>query len=262
MLGFVEDMKGFFEKIDVFICGSRRESFPASVVEAVSCNIPVISAPVAGVPEILEDRKNAYLARGYTAEALAEAVENYYSDFNDGSLDSIFVNEAETYRKYFSAEAVKGQLEELYIDMLDHCAETGEMNDWDLMEMKLRQMVNRKDIDVLEPEDRTRIYSRMLYLHQIQHQITAKKCYIWGGGKWGKVTKMLIRYLADDIHIKAFVDSYKEGSLDGINIIKKEAMEIQEDTVVFIAFADGQEEAVDYLEKRNLEILRNIFIVV
>ena len=39
-------------------------------------------------------------------------------------------------------------------------------------------------------------------------------------------------------------------------------MEIQEDTVVFIAFADGQEEAVDYLEKRNLEILRNIFIVV
>jgi len=34
-------------------------------------------------------------------------------------------------------------------------------------------------------------------------------------------------------------------------------MEIKGDTDVFIAFANGQQEAVDYLESRNLVMLRD-----
>ena len=224
-LGFVEDMSSFFDRIDIFICASRRESFPASIVEAISCNIPVISTPVGGVPEILADRHNAYITRGYSAAGLAEAIEKYYSDQEEGRLVYILDNEAKTYQKYFSAEAVKHQLEEMYVEVCG--LETGsvESSCWNDIEGKLFSMTSYKGIETLEKKDKKCFFSKLLYLYQIKSFIKMGGCYIWGAGKWGKITKVLVECLGGELEIKAFVDSKKTGYLDGIRIIKKEEME-------------------------------------
>ena len=86
-------------------------------------------------------------------------------------------------------------------------------------------------------------------------------CYIWGAGKWGKITKVLVECLGGELEIKAFVDSKKTGYLDGIRIIKKEEMELKEDTIIFIAFTDEQWKAVEYLEGQHMKFLKNVFII-
>lgn len=261
LLGFVDNMREFFGMIDVFICGSRQESFPASIVEAFSCNIPVISTPVAGVPEILADRENAYLSRGYSADEVAEAIEYFLEDYGNGALGNILAMEEKTYWKFFSAEAVKKQLEDLYAEMLNNMAETKRLQDMAGYEEKIGELIKAMEREGLGQEDIRIAYDRLLYVYQIKDIISRKRCYIWGAGRWGNITRVILKCLIEDIEVMAFVDETRTRVVDGIKVIKKEEMNIQKDTAVLISFVRGQEEAVAYLMDKNMEIMKNIFIV-
>ncbi|MCI8692149.1 MAG: glycosyltransferase family 4 protein [Lachnospiraceae bacterium] len=261
MLGFLDDMTSFLGKIDVLVCGSRRESFPASIVEAMSLNIPIISTPVAGVPEILKDGVNAYLAEDFAASALGEAIRRFYHDYENAKLWDILDNEKRTYEKFFSGESVKAQLEDLYADAADSFEIKGDLDDWNVLEEQVTQMAENVIEAGLDREEQENIFSRLLYLRQIRKCIIAKKCYIWGAGKWGRITKKLIQYFLAEIQIIAFVDNNREGIVEGIPVIRKEEMDIRRDTAVFLGFVQGHEEAVYYLYGRGMEILKNIFIM-
>lgn len=263
-MGFLDDMTIFFEQIDVYICGSIMESFPASIVEAISCNIPVISTPVAGVPEILKHRQNAYLSRGYLAEELAEALDEYLEDDFSGRIENVLLRERESYEKFFSAAAVSSQLNALYNEVFEDFDRTVNMRSWDDTERELNRMFNtlkESTAEIQDMEDLFRIHSRLLYLYQIRNKIVGKECYIWGAGKWGNLAKIIIESLMSGIHIKAFIDGKRKQKIEEIEIINREEMEIQKDTLVFIAFAEEQEEAVRYLKERNMEVMKNIFII-
>lgn len=261
MLGFVDDMTGFLEKIDVFICGSKRESFPASIVEAMSCNIPVISTPVAGVPEVLEDGVNAYLAENFNASALAETIEKFYCAYRNGRLEYLLDNEKRTYEKFFSGEAVKKQLEDLYVDAVASFGMKIGLDDWNILEEQITQMAGSVAEAGLNYEEQENIFSRLLYLYQIRKLITAKRCYIWGAGKWGRITKKLVQYFLQGMQIIAFVDNIREGTVEEISIIRKEAMDIRKDTAVFLGFVQGHEEVIAYLRGKGMEIMKDIFIM-
>lgn len=260
-LGFVDDMKSFFEETDVFICGSTRESFPATVVEAISCNMPVISTPVAGVPEILIDRENAYLSKDCSAGELAEAIENFFEDYGKGRLLDILANEKTVYDQYFSGDAVKEQLTKLYDRMLKFPVKIGKMQEWLNIEDKLAHILKKVDRFDLEESEKEFIHNRLLYFLQIRYKISAKYCYIWGAGKWGKLTKLILENIIGNINIRNFVDEKKEGMFEGIDVITKEEMDLQEDVAVFIGFALGQETAIEYLENRNMKLFDNVFII-
>ncbi len=261
LIGFVEDMRRFLAKIDVYVCASRRESFPASIVEAVSCNIPVISSPVAGVPEILHHKENAYLTNGYSAGELATALEELLEDDRAKRLNEILINERNTYEKYFSPEAVRRQLTDMYDSILEDAVYTGDMQIWNDLQKQIAEAEAKVEKADLPEEDKMRMQSRLFYFLQIKNKITAKECYIWGAGKWGNITRVLLQSLAEDIRIKAFVDEKRRSPLAGIDVIRKEEMDLQGDIVVFIGFVDRQEEAVSYMEERNKEILKDIFII-
>lgn len=261
MLGFLDDMTSFLGKIDVFICGSKRESFPASIVEAMSCNIPVISTPVAGVPEILKNKVNSYLTEDFTVSAIAETIGRFYCDYENGKLRNILDNEKQTYEKFFSGEAVKAQLEELYFDAGNSFKAKAGLDDWNVLEEQVTQMAGLVAETELNPEEQERIFSRLLYVQLIKKCITARRCYIWGAGKWGRVTKKLVQYFLSEIRIVAFVDNVREGTVEGIPIVRKEAMDIRGDTAVFLGFAQGHKEAITYLHHRGMEILKDMFIM-
>lgn len=261
MQGFVEDMRSFFKEIDVYICGSKRESFPASVVEAVSCNIPIISTPVAGVPEILVHRQNAYIANGYSADALEEAAEDFWEDYEADRLGYVLRNENKTYRQYFAPKAVTKQITDLYDSMLSDSFKSRSMKEWCDTKEQLVQMTKSLTEAELSGEDMQRVHSRLLYFHLIRDRINAEQCYIWGAGRWGNITRVILEHFAPEIKIKAFIDTKRSGDFAGIEILRKEEMILQKDVAVFISFVEGQEEAVSYLKEHNMEILRNIFII-
>ena len=58
--GFVEAMGEFFDRIDLFLCPSVRETFGLVSVEAASRGCPVVATRVDGLPETLLEGETGY----------------------------------------------------------------------------------------------------------------------------------------------------------------------------------------------------------
>ena len=65
---------------DVFVLPTWFEAFPAVVLEAMQCGIPVISTHEGAIPEIIDDGKTGYLVRQKDVSGLAEKMEILLKD--------------------------------------------------------------------------------------------------------------------------------------------------------------------------------------
>lgn len=61
LVGFVDDIRTFYESLDVFALSSQREGLPNVVLEAAAMRVPIVSTRVAGIPKMLTDGKDALL---------------------------------------------------------------------------------------------------------------------------------------------------------------------------------------------------------
>lgn len=55
LAGFVDDMPGFYNALDLFLHPAFREPFGRVVIEAMAAGKPVIASKVGGIPEIISD---------------------------------------------------------------------------------------------------------------------------------------------------------------------------------------------------------------
>jgi len=53
----------------------NRDGLPVSIIEALSCGVPVVTTPMTGIPEVIRDRFNGLLVPDGDAHALADAIE-------------------------------------------------------------------------------------------------------------------------------------------------------------------------------------------
>ena len=60
-VGYVEHPTDAYADIDVLVVPSLMDGRPNSVMEASACGIPVIGAPVGGIPELISEGLNGYL---------------------------------------------------------------------------------------------------------------------------------------------------------------------------------------------------------
>ena len=81
----------------MLICGSTIESYPNVISEAMAYGLIIISTPVAGVPEILEDRINGYLTEDYTIDAICKKILEVDEDINKNKVDSVLKNAHKTF---------------------------------------------------------------------------------------------------------------------------------------------------------------------
>jgi len=73
-LGMRTDVYSLMTAFDIFVLPSLHEGVPMVLLEAMALGIPVVASRVGGIPEILEDRKEALLVPARNAEALATAI--------------------------------------------------------------------------------------------------------------------------------------------------------------------------------------------
>jgi glycosyltransferase involved in cell wall biosynthesis len=71
---FEGDVQRYLAALDVFVLPSAWEALPLSVLEAMSCGLPVIATRVGGVPEAVQDGVTGQLVEPGDAEELAGAM--------------------------------------------------------------------------------------------------------------------------------------------------------------------------------------------
>lgn len=64
----------YYSAADVFVCTSRLESFPRVILEAMAVGLPIITAPVYGIREQVQENVNALFFQPGDAAALADII--------------------------------------------------------------------------------------------------------------------------------------------------------------------------------------------
>ncbi|HRQ23157.1 MAG TPA: glycosyltransferase family 4 protein, partial [Anaerolineales bacterium] len=69
-----KDLPAYYSLMDVFAHPSLRDGMPNALLEAMACGLPVISTPVGGALDVIQDGKNGVLVNVNDGNALAEKI--------------------------------------------------------------------------------------------------------------------------------------------------------------------------------------------
>jgi glycosyltransferase involved in cell wall biosynthesis len=107
-------------KHDVFINTSYAEGLSNSMLEAMACGKVIISTPVSGAAEIIDEGKNGFVIRDYTEEAIAEVVLRV-ADLNPVDMKGMFLHNMKKTHDEFDIVKVIDQYELLYSRLAQTC---------------------------------------------------------------------------------------------------------------------------------------------
>jgi GT2 family glycosyltransferase/glycosyltransferase involved in cell wall biosynthesis len=74
------DVALYYSAADLFVCSSRIESFPRVILEAMAAGLPIITTPVFGIREQVQENINALFYPPGDSRALAEAMRRLLHD--------------------------------------------------------------------------------------------------------------------------------------------------------------------------------------
>ncbi|MFX1762828.1 glycosyltransferase [Paraburkholderia sp. A1RI-2L] len=75
--GFVEHTPEALHNLDVLVVPSKFDGRPNIVMEANACGVPVIASPVGGLPEMIEEGRNGYLASPRETPRIADLLREW-----------------------------------------------------------------------------------------------------------------------------------------------------------------------------------------
>lgn len=90
----------YYQAADVYVHAAKSDTFPNTVLEALSCGLPVVATAVDGIPEQIEEHRSGFLVPAGDAEAMAGRVLQLLS--NEDLRTSMGAIAAETAARSFS----------------------------------------------------------------------------------------------------------------------------------------------------------------
>ncbi len=110
------DLKTLYSASDLFIAPSIQESFGQTVLEAASCCLPSICFENNGISEIINHKKNGYIAKLNNMDDFITGV-----NWIINNLDKIVMeNQLQKIKDKFNMENVGLQYKNLYLDVLNN----------------------------------------------------------------------------------------------------------------------------------------------
>ena len=114
LLGRVSDteLKLLFDKSDIFINTTNVDNQPVSVLEAMTCGLPVVSTNVGGIPDIITHGQNGLLSNPCDVDAMLENIQLLLE--NSELASKLSKNGRAFVEKTFSPEVVFYQWADVY----------------------------------------------------------------------------------------------------------------------------------------------------
>ena len=124
--GIQRDIGEYLNRTDIFVYPSIcEEVFGIALVEAMAFGIPCVANPVGGIPEILLDGYNGFLAKEKTAEGIEVAIKRVIRSYENGNIGQLKKNCINTAWK-FDIHKTVFQLEIFYQELLQNDTKRGE----------------------------------------------------------------------------------------------------------------------------------------
>lgn len=267
--GFCTDMNNEYEYNDVLICASTCESYPNVISEAMTNGLVIVSTPVAGVPEIIEDGKNGYLTKDFSAEAIFEKMMQASDDIVNGQVEKILDNAQNTFRENHLPQVVARQLVKYYQHVLeDYNKWIEERDTLKIGEVRSAFQGIIKRFKKFEHEFTypQKVSIKLWYLYHILYIVNnaskkEKKFFIWGTGIYGTIVKEIVEVFFPQIFISGFIDSKKSGKFCDYKIYNADEIIQKECTIIFIAAVNGQSEMIKKLEAVGKNFNKDYFIL-
>lgn len=107
-----------YSAVDVFLLPSLSENLPNTVMESLSCGTPVVAFNIGGNPDMIDHKKNGYLAKPYDPADLARGISWVLEDKERWKLLS--KNARTKVVREFAIEKVARRYVELYREILGY----------------------------------------------------------------------------------------------------------------------------------------------
>ncbi len=114
-MGRLKDNKtisALYSAADVFIAPSLQDNLPNTIMESLACGTPCIAFNIGGMPDMIEHKKNGYLARPYDSDDLANGIKWVLG--NDSRWVALSLRAREKTEQEFEILKVSNRYREIY----------------------------------------------------------------------------------------------------------------------------------------------------
>ena len=119
-LGERTDVERILPAFDAFALPSKTEGTPVTLLEAMAARVPIVAAAVGGIPEMLQDGRDACLVTLEGGDAVAELAAALFAVLSDRSLAHETAERAfARVQRDFSAPAIFQRYLELYREVVE-----------------------------------------------------------------------------------------------------------------------------------------------
>lgn len=117
-LGYVSDPRhivNIYNAADVFVLPSLSDNLPNTIMEAMACSVPCVGFDVGGIPEMIDHRRNGYVAKFRDSDDLAEGIRWV---LNEADHDELSRQAIEEVHQNYSEASVARRYIEIYQKVL------------------------------------------------------------------------------------------------------------------------------------------------
>jgi glycosyltransferase involved in cell wall biosynthesis len=115
-LGYVKDLAGLYAAVDALLLTSLNEGTPVAAIEALAAERPVVATRVGGVPAVVGDGEDGFLAASGDVDGLAHGLAELARD--PGLRERLGRHGAERMRERYSAGRMVDEIDALYERLL------------------------------------------------------------------------------------------------------------------------------------------------
>jgi glycosyltransferase involved in cell wall biosynthesis len=116
------DIAGACNRSQIFLCTSRADNLPNTVIEAIACGLPVVAYRVGGLPDMVRHEWNGYLADPEDPVDFARGIEWVLAD--EDRRRTLGANSRALAEERHEPSVVAAQYADIYQGIMDRQGDT------------------------------------------------------------------------------------------------------------------------------------------